>query len=524
MWARDAVQRLIFPVLFAIGLAGIIEFAVDVHYHPGFWQKTTWLMHDPYRGEVLDRVVVYEKLSHFEDSDPEVISVGDSSGFFGLQSRIVNRFTNGHKYLSLNTGANQAYIGYQGIAEYMLRRSPHLRYVVVYTYPQLMPSQGLFKDADLAPILHNNLVGPMAMMTPPSAFLSPYAKFRIFDDLHFHIADPMSSSVPEMQLRATIDEALGWLPEFDVRFDRINGRGGFFSDRRPNWYQRLGWSDPSTINATLDGFERMVRSYGAHLVIAYAPAGARAVEHGDPNVAAADLALARFQAEHPDVKFLFPLITRWGTEKFGMLNHVSREYTFLSSERLGLALGRLFADPGSIKPYTAAYRDLPAYPPISAEAQGPSDQKLLKSTLALYLYASTADVAYKDLIARRDLRLLEGEEAFRYMMDDATARAATQKERGITIGFDLSQLRATPVRVTGMPFCTDQRDLQWVQIEGTMNFTYRTTQGQSLSVPVKWPETSHILIPTVVEDGVRKFDGYCPEPSMVEAENNRSKP
>src|SRR5277367_6133878 len=112
MWARDAVRRLILPVLFAIGLAGIVEFAVDVHYHPGFWQKTTWLMHDPYRGEVLDRVVVYEKLSHFEDSDPEVISVGDSSGFFGLQSRIVNRFTNGHKYLSLNTGANQAYIGY----------------------------------------------------------------------------------------------------------------------------------------------------------------------------------------------------------------------------------------------------------------------------------------------------------------------------------------------------------------------------------------------------------------------------
>ena len=25
-----------------------------------------------------------------------------------------------------------------------------------------------------------------------------------------------------------------------------------------------------------------------------------------------------------------------------------------------------------------------------------------------------------------------------------------------------------------------------------------------------------IYVPTVVEDGVRKFDGYCPEPSMAE--------
>jgi hypothetical protein len=521
MWTRDAVPRLILPIVFAICLAGAIEFGINLYYHPGFWQKTTWLMHDPYKGEVFDRVVVYEKLSHFEDSDPEIISVGDSSGFFGVQSRIVNRFTGGHKFLSLNTGANQAYIGYQGIAEYMLRRSPHLHYVIIYTYPQLMPAQGLFKDADLAPILHDDLIGPLAVLTPPSSFLSPYAKFRIFDDLHFHISDPMSSSVPELQLRATIDEALGWLPEFDVRFDRINGRGGFFSDRRPEWYNRLGLSDPSTIIATLDGFERMVRGYGAHLVIAYAPVGARAVEHGDTNVLAADQALARFQREHPDVKFFFPLITRWGSEKFGMLNHVSREYTFLSSERLGLAVGRLFADPDSIKPYTASYQDQPPYPAISTEPQGPADPKLLESTLALYLYASTADASYRDLIARRDLQLLEVEPAFRYMMDDAKARAATQKERGITIGFDLSQLHATPVRVTGMPFCTDQQGLQWVQIDGAMIFTYKTPEGQLLSVPVKWPETSHILIPTVIEDGVRKFDGYCPEPSVIEAQNNQ---
>jgi hypothetical protein len=54
-----------------------------------------------------------------------------------------------------------------------------------------------------------------------------------------------------------------------------------------------------------------------------------------------------------------------------------------------------------------------------------------------------------------------------------------------------------------------------------MIFTYKTPEGQLLSVPVKWPETSHILIPTVIEDGVRKFDGYCPEPSVIEAQNNQ---
>src|SRR6266699_1175675 len=121
-------RRLILPALCTIGLICAIELAIQLRYHPGFWQKTTWLMHDPYKGELFDRSELYLRLIHLEDSDPDIISVGDSSGFFSLQSTIVNRFIPGHQFLSLNTGANQAFIGYQAIAEYMLRRTKHIKY------------------------------------------------------------------------------------------------------------------------------------------------------------------------------------------------------------------------------------------------------------------------------------------------------------------------------------------------------------------------------------------------------------
>ena len=123
-------------------MAGSVETLIELRYHPGFWRKTTWLMHDPYRGENFDRVVLYEKLRNFEDSEPDVISVGDSSGFFGIQSTIINRYTKGAKYLSLNTGANYAYLGYRSVAEYMLRRSHHLKYVIIYAYPNSSRSLG----------------------------------------------------------------------------------------------------------------------------------------------------------------------------------------------------------------------------------------------------------------------------------------------------------------------------------------------------------------------------------------------
>ena len=511
------VRRLLLPMLCIFAVIAATELALEWINRPGLWERTSWLMHDPYRGEIFDRVVVYKKLSHFENSDPEIISVGDSSGFFSLQSKIVMRYLEGHRYLSLNTGANQAYAGYKAIAEYMLRRSPHLRYVVLYLYPQLLPSEGLFKNADLGPILYDDLIGTKAWATPPSASLSPYAKSWLFKSRFFDKSEPMAVHVPALELGATIDEALGWLPEFDVRFDRVNGRAFFYSDGRTGWDSRLGLSDPSMLNSVLDDFDRMVRSYGAQLVVAFAPIGARAPEIGDRNILIAEQELARFQRQHPDVKFLFPLITRFGSEKFGENNHISREYTFLSSERLGTALARLLADPGSLKPFVPSYRDPGFYPKIDIAPVGPPDAgPLLNSALALYLFASTSDDRYRQLISRRVLSLLDGESAFRSTMEDARARAASLHHRGIEIGFDLSQLKATPVTVTGLPFCVGGQDLQWVQIDGTMIFTYKSPAAQS-TAPVAWPQASHILVPTVVEDGVRKFDGYCSEPSVREA-------
>jgi hypothetical protein len=511
----DVLWRLILPVLFAILVAAAIELFIGVIFKPGFWQKTTWLMYDPYKGEVFDRVEMYLRLSHVEDSDPDIISVGDSSGFFSLQSKVVNRYLGGLKFISLNTGANQAYIGYQAIAEYMLRRSKKIKYVVLYVFPALQAQEIVLHAADLGPITESDLVGPQSYLTPPSAFLSPYAKFRLFEGRRFHVDEPLTSHMPSLQLLSTVDDTLGWLPEFDVRFDRVNERVPFYPDDRWGWYNHLGLTDPSAINANLDAFDRMVRSYGAQLVVAFGPIASRGDVPNDPYAIDDDHALARFQREHPDVKFLFPLITAWGGEKFGMFNHISREYTFLSSERLGRGLAQLIRDPDSIPPYEAHYTPPSSYPPITAQPTGPSDPSLLDPALALYLYTSTVDPKYADLLSKRVQDLLAHDQAYQYAVLDARRRVASLEQRHIKIGFDLSQMHATPVNVQGLPHCGAEpgRSPQWIQLDGNMIFTYESPTARA-SEPVRWPLSSHIFIPTVIEDGVRKFDGYCPEPSM----------
>jgi hypothetical protein len=51
------------------------------------------------------------------EARPDIISVGDSSGFHSVQPTIVNRYTHGLKYVNLNIGSNQAFDGYKAIAD-----------------------------------------------------------------------------------------------------------------------------------------------------------------------------------------------------------------------------------------------------------------------------------------------------------------------------------------------------------------------------------------------------------------------
>jgi hypothetical protein len=510
---RRFLTRLIAPIALALGLVGLLELAIQVIYRPTFWEKTTWLLHDLYRGgELFDRGVVVEKLGNLLDLDADIISVGDSSGFFSLQPRIVNRYLHGMKYVNLSTGANQAFGGYRAIAEFALRRSPRIKYVVLYLYPQLVPAPAVVAQAGLSPILQDTLVGLRSYITPPSAYFSPQMKFRLFEGRRYRAGDQLSNHKVYLEFHSTVKETLGWVPEHDIRFDRFR-RLSFYPLSKNEWYERLGIPNPSTIPAILGDFRKMVKSYGAELVIAFAPYPASAFEPKDDNLGATERELERFQSENADVKFPFPYITAFSREKFAQFNHIAREYVFLSSSRLGAALDQVIRDPGSLPQFHPADTHPPRAPDVEFRSTGPADQALVDAAMSYFLYAATADESYRDLISSRVLDLLDHNQAFRFMMQDTKERIVKLGMQGITLGYDLSGLQGVPVGVENLPHCDARADVQWVHLQGTVNYTYASPITRSTE-PVSWPASSHLFVPTVMENGVRKFDGYCPEPAL----------
>jgi hypothetical protein len=512
------LNRLLFPIVAFIALIVITETFIWIGFKPNLVERSGWLLHDPYKGEPFDRVEVREKLRNLEDSEPDIISVGDSSGFFSIQPTIVNRYTHGLKYVNLSTGANHAYDGYRAMAEYMLQHSHHIRYVVLYVYPGLLPADEVIAAADLGSILYNNLISVRSFAAPPSAALSPYAKTEFFEHRTYHASDPLTNHAGALQFIDTARQTLGWLPEFDVRFPRLSAKAFLYPDQRRAWYHQLGLTERSSINALFADFKAMVISYDAQLVVAFGPFPESELVPNDPNIRIDEEQLVRFQHENPDVKFLFPLMTTFGSEKFGMFNHISREYTFLSSERIGKALGRLIENSNSIPPYRAHFDPEAAASKsggkVSYRDGGEGNASDLEAALALYLYANTADDKYRNLLSKRVIDALNQDEAFAYMMEDTKARISDLSSRGINLTYDITKLTAKPAEMTGMKHCNPDSNIQWYHISGTMSFSYRSTVAQS-SEPVSWPETSEIFIPTVLEDGVRKFDGYCPESSLT---------
>jgi len=82
--------------------------------------------------ELFHKVVIYEKLRNAVRSKPDIIQVGDSSGFHGIKPRIVDQYLGGLKYENLSCCANTGFDGYYSIADFMLRNATEIKAVVLY--------------------------------------------------------------------------------------------------------------------------------------------------------------------------------------------------------------------------------------------------------------------------------------------------------------------------------------------------------------------------------------------------------
>ena len=497
------------PISIALVLILSAECAVQVIKKPGFWEKSTWLLHDPYRSELFDRLIVFEKLKALQDARPEIISVGDSSGFFSIRPNIVNHYLRGLKYFSLSTGANQAFAGYKGIVEFALRNNPSIQYVVLNMYPNLLPSRQVFRKGDLAPILYDNLVGLRSWLTPPSASLSPYAKNLFFYRSKYDPESMLSTHKVYLELHHTIMQSLGWVPEHDVRFDRVLQTTPFFQDIERKAENMWGIFDRSAIIDTLNDFAKMCRQYNVRLFVMFNPMPWQAIVN-DENLIIAEKELAEFQRQNPDVSFLTKqLAVPWNPDKFGQFNHISRDCVHESSGRMGRALEKAIHTPESTVPFHPAWRPQEFAVPRNIKTVGLATEDQKNAALAYFLYTATFDPTYEKHMSERVRTELQGNTDFGLLKEDEKARLEYLIRKKISLQYDISQIKAEVVSLENGYHPGGVTSTKWIRLSGIIYFGLQSPT-HNVSEPVNWPEASNIIIPIIHEGDGYKYDGYFP--------------
>ena len=520
MWSAGR-RRLAATLLIACGAIACAEVGIQRIFEPTFWERTSWFMHDTYRGEPFDRLILAEKLQALDSFDPDVITVGDSSGFFSLNPQIIDPYLGGRHLLNLSTGANEGFDGYHAHASFALRHSTKIKYAVLHMYPNIVPSPKLHQVADLGPIAATNFESwKQALLAPPSAMFTYDSKLRLFLGLTYRRGDPLNSHKVNLELANSMPVTHGWIPEHDIRFPRNFPTLLFYADIERGFFQFFdkqnilslaGLRDKSSIVYELTRFADLCRSYGVTPIIAFQPM-AWSPSLLDPEVKEAIAALERFSAASPDVKFLFPYITIWDPAKFAMFNHAAREYVHLTSGRLGSALAEFFKDPTARRPFEVGAFSTTPPPAPAAKPVRPATAEEKNAALAYYMYTATADESYRQAISARNLGLMAADPDFAAMMEATRVRLRLLRSHAdkIELGYDVSALQADIVGAINLPTCGSPERLLWVQLSGSVGYSFRSNY-MNTDASVGWPRASLIVIPIVNEQGIPKFDGYCAE-------------
>ena len=363
----------------ALLVIGFVEGTLYALYRPNPIDRTNFLQFAFARSEPAQRLFTFHKIRSFEHANPTVVQSGDSSGFYGIDPRIVMTYLPADvSYVNMSCCANLGFRGYYNIFEFMAQRNPSLRYMVLYITGYTMPRPELW-DADGANLwgppglevfgkaIYSEFMGPWTILHLPSlGFRRQVTNFVYYlGPLVFSVGSQISGvrrsaggSVDQDHSEPSVDilrsatnspeysdflrlyrKSRGWMPESDQR----HGVYAVECDiAMPRFFNFKTMSYKTYLQEVLDSFSDLAKRYKATLVVAFQPVACLA---GAKNAEARAI-VEQFKRLHPDVEIPFPLIETWPADMFSVPAHVRHEYADRVGERLGKAMAAIVARHG----------------------------------------------------------------------------------------------------------------------------------------------------------------------------------
>jgi hypothetical protein len=348
------------PVAIAFMIIALTEGVCALVLRPGIVERTKFNLLNRFHS-----TAVFGKLGEFADSAPDIIQVGDSSGFHGVNPDVVTRHLDGLKYLNLSCCAGMGYRGYYSIVDFMLRRNPSIKAVVLYVSLRNLPRADVIEgQRQLGDFVENSLTTPFAYLAPATVAL----RQRIVDAME-RKGQVRIDAIFTDELRQSARAHNGWWPEHDRRMAGAK--------RTEYWRETCGATGVAGQNddATFYGedkqshmlsefgrFATLAARHGAKFVVIFHPFSCRGLEGSF--LAARREELAKLLKQNSNmVAFPQQMLELWPTEKFVSSDHLRVGYDEENFRRVG----KLLAEVLGIAPRAGAVEETGAAETIRRE-------------------------------------------------------------------------------------------------------------------------------------------------------------
>lgn len=342
-----------------------IEIWFDHAYHPSFADRSNFTPYGLETHFVPDQMeqILYQKIRMNTVPNPDIVQVGDSSGFFGIIPEVVEKYLPGMKYLNESCCGTQGFNGYLALLRYNLRRFPSIKYMVVYSgilgvYPGHVQWRNAPKNLSLGPggatlatlgeKMETNLVPPWSWFSLPTNSL----RKSVLQTTFLSNAVENYVNAPTGVWEAIIN-GLQTRQGYGLEADHQNV-GEYGADSPPCWTLKyetfFDWKSlrmKSYVDAFVEEYVALAREFNVVPIWAFQISSCR--DTGSADVAAMRENLKRLQQRFPELKVPFNIIDPYPENDFSVTVHVLRDVTQDISQRLGIALREIVGVDHKIK-------------------------------------------------------------------------------------------------------------------------------------------------------------------------------
>jgi hypothetical protein len=338
-------------------LFAAVEAAIWFAARPDWTDRTNFLEFSFAHDETPQRLFVLEKIKAFVNSNPTIVQSGDSSGFYGIDPRVVaTHLSMNEKYVNMSCCANLGFRGYYNLLDLIARQNQSVRYLILHFTPYTMPRPEMW-DTDGAALwgvpdvkvfgeaVYQEFLSPWrAILHVPSlAFRRQVTERAYYINGTFNRLDrPLLNNENYLEFLRLFRQTNGWMPETDVRQVLAATE---CEVPAPTFFDVGSMSTKTYLEDVLESYARLAQQHHAILVVVFQPVACTFGTGRGSEIARR--VIDQFQQRHPEVEIPFPLVETWPADMFSVPAHVRREHTDKLGHRLGQALAEIIKRRGS---------------------------------------------------------------------------------------------------------------------------------------------------------------------------------